>query len=102
MNTFEKVYQVVKKIPKGEVLTYKQVTLISGVNNPRTVGFALHANKNPGEIPCHRVIKSDGTLAKGYAFGGIKKQKEKLKNEGVYFLNSEKVDLEKSLYKISS
>lgn len=102
MNTFEKVYQVVKKIPKGKVLTYKQVALMSGVNNPRTVGFALHANKNPEKIPCHRVIKVDGTLAKGYAFGEIRKQKEELKNEGVHFLSSEKVDLEKSLYKISN
>lgn len=81
MNIFHKVYKVVSKIPKGETMSYKQVADLSGTT-PRVVGFALHANKNPDKVPCHRVIKNDGTLAKGYAFGGIKVQKEKLLSEG--------------------
>lgn len=98
MNTFDKIYKVVSRIPKGKVLTYKKAAEMSGVKNPRIVGFALHANKNPDEIPCHRVIKSNGYLAKGYAFGGIKAQENKLKKEGVVFLTKNKVDLLKSLY----
>lgn len=98
MSSFNKIYKVVSKIPKGKVLTYKKVAEVSGVNNPRMVGFALHANKNPDEIPCHRVIKSDGHLAKGYAYGGIKAQAEKLEKEGVVFLSRNKVDLSKSLF----
>jgi methylated-DNA-protein-cysteine methyltransferase-like protein len=98
VSAFDKIYKVVSKIPKGKVLTYKKVAEISGVKNPRVVGFALHANKNPDEIPCHRVIKSNGFLAKGYAYGGIKAQTEKLKKEGVIFLTKDKVDLFKSLY----
>lgn len=82
MNTFEKVWEVVKTIPEGKVLTYKQVAKIADTT-PRIVGFALHANNSPDKIPCHRVIKSDGTLAKGYAFGGKIKQQEKLLQEGV-------------------
>jgi methylated-DNA-protein-cysteine methyltransferase-like protein len=97
MKTFDKIYKIVSKIPKGKVLTYKRVALLSGVKNPRVVGFALHANKNPDQVPCHRVVKSDGFLAKGYAFGGIKAQEEKLKKEGVVFLTKNKVDLSKSL-----
>lgn len=85
MKTFEKIYQVVAKIPIGKVMTYKKVGALSGVNNPRVVGFALHANKDPQNIPCHRVIRSDGTLAKGYAFGGAEKQKEILESEGIKF-----------------
>ena len=85
MKPFEKIYKVVAKIPKGKVATYGQVAKLSGVNNARVVGFALHANKNPKEIPCHRVIKSNGELAKGYAFGGMEKQKEELIKEGISF-----------------
>jgi len=69
MNTFDKIYKVVDKIPKGKVLTYKKVAKISGVKNPRVVGFTLHANENPDEIPCHRVVKANGKIADGYAFG---------------------------------
>lgn len=83
-------------------MTYKQVADFVGIKNPIIVGFALHTNKNPDEIPCHRVIKSNGTLTLGYAFGGIKKQKEKLKKEGVLFLDENIIDLNKSLYKSSS
>ena len=65
-------------------MTYKQVAEIVGTT-PNVVGFALHANKDPKNIPCHRVIKSDSTLAKGYAFGGKQKQKEILEKEGIIF-----------------
>ncbi|MCL5970814.1 MAG: MGMT family protein [Patescibacteria group bacterium] len=82
MNTFQKIYKVVSKIPKGETMTYKEVAKKAGTT-PRVVGFALHANKDPPYFKCHRVIKSDGTLAKGYAFGGQKKQRELLEKEGI-------------------
>lgn len=98
MNTFDKIYNVVSKIPKGKVSTYKKVAELSGIKNPRVVGFALHANKNPDEIPCHRVVKANGYLAKGYAFGGINAQEEKLRKEGVLFIKKYLVDLNKSLY----
>ena len=84
MTTFEKIYKIVSSIPKGSVMTYKQVADIVDTT-PRVVGFALHANKDPKNIPCHRVIKSNGILAKGYAFGGKQKQKETLEKEGVIF-----------------
>lgn len=93
----EKIYQAVSLIPKGKVLTYKQVAKIAGVKNPRLVGFCLHKNKNLTKIPCHRVIKSDGTLASGYAFGGMKKQKEILEKEGIKF-NGNKINLKKYLF----
>ena len=64
------------------------------------IGFALNKNKNPKKVPCHRVVKSDGTFANGYAFGGKRAQKQKLIDERVQFLNSETVDLKKSLFKL--
>ncbi len=98
MNSFVKIYEVVSKIPKGKVSTYKLVAKTAGIKNPRVVGFALNANKNPEDIPCHRVVKSNGYLAKGYAFGGIDAQEKKLRNEGVFFSKKYLVDLKKCLY----
>lgn len=99
MNTFEKIYEEVKKIPAGKVATYGQIALMSG--NPhwsQIVGYALHANPEPGIIPCHRVVNKEGKLAKSFAFGGDNIQREILKNEGVIFLDDNTVDLEKCLY----
>ncbi|MFA6514770.1 MAG: MGMT family protein [Candidatus Paceibacterota bacterium] len=76
----EKVYKIVSKIPKGKVLTYKEVAV--RVGNPlasRAVGNILHNNHNPN-IPCHRVIRSDGKLG-GYNKGQLNKIKI-LKKEG--------------------
>lgn len=98
MKTFEKIYAVTATIPKGKVFTYQQLAKIAGIKNPKIVGFALHVNKNPKKVPCHRVIKSNGTLAKGYALGGRLKQKEKLEKEGIVFSKG-KADLEKFFYK---
>ena len=80
MNLFEKIYLEVKKIPKGEVRSYSYIA--KQVNTtPRVVGFALHKNKDPENIPCHRVVYKDGSLSNGYAFGGINAQKKKLDME---------------------
>lgn len=97
MNSFEKVYVIVRKIPKGKVVTYKQVSELCGIS-PRVVGFALHANKNPKEVPCHRVVNIEGKLANGYAFGGKGIQEKLLRNENVKFLEDERVDFPKSQY----
>ena len=71
------------KIPKGKVKTYKQVAI--GINKPKSVRAVANAcGKNPYApgVPCHRVIRSDGTLG-GYSAAGGKKAKEKLlKKEG--------------------
>lgn len=77
----KKVFAVVKKIPKGKTLTYRQVAEKAG--NPkayRAVGNILNKNFDP-EIPCHRVIRSDGNLG-GYN-RGVKKKREILKSEKV-------------------
>lgn len=74
MKTFkEKVYAVVKKIPKGKTLSYAQVAKLAG--NPkaaRAVGNIMNKNPDPKNIPCHRVIRSDGSVG-GYAWGSKKK-----------------------------
>ena len=96
MNTFEKIYEVVKNIPKGKVATYGQVALLAG--NPRwarVVGYALHVNPEPGIIPCHRVVNREGRVAPGFAFGGEGVQRELLESEGIVFESDGRIDLEK-------
>lgn len=75
-----KVYSVVKKIPKGKVLTYKEVAQLAGSPRAfRAVGNILNKNYNP-DIPCHRVVRSDGKTG-GYNRGAQNKIKI-LKKEG--------------------
>ena len=85
MKTFtEKVKEIVRKIPKGKVLTYKEVANKAG--NPgaaRAVGNIMRANYDKN-IPCHRVIRSDGGMG-GYNRGGVKRKLEILKKEGFRF-----------------
>lgn len=98
MNSFEAVYEAVKKIPKGKVSTYGRIAKYLGINNPRVVGYALHSNKAPDTVPCHRVVNIKGGLAPGYAFGGPTIQKQLLNQEGITFIG-EDVDIKKHLFK---
>lgn len=95
MNDFsERVFQVVREIPRGKVTNYGFVAFAAG--NPRAsrgVGFVLHRNMDPVNTPCHRVVFKDGSLCKGYVFGGPDVQREKLKAEGVQFLPDGRVDM---------
>ena len=96
MNTYQKIYETVRKIPRGKVATYGQVAMLSG--NPRwarTVGNALHVNPEPGVIPCHRVVRRDGSTAETFAFGGGGRQRELLEAEGVEFDENGHVIMEK-------
>ena len=92
---FEEVYKIVFSIPRGKVLAYGDVARLAG--NPkmsRQVGWALHVNPRPGEIPCHRVVFKDGSLSSGFAFGGPEVQAALLEGEGVE-INELKVDMNK-------
>lgn len=98
-NVFKKIYEQVKKIPKGKVATYGQIALYAG--NPRwsqVVGFALHSNPDQKNIPCHRVVNRFGETAKAFAFGGEDVQRMLLENEGVKFLPDGRVDMQTCLW----
>ena len=91
----KRIYEAVKKIPKGHVATYGQIAEMAG--NPRmsrAVGNALHKNPDPLHIPCFRVVNSKGELAGAFAFGGGKAQAELLRADGVEVVDG-KVDLKK-------
>ncbi|MEE3495020.1 MAG: methylated-DNA--[protein]-cysteine S-methyltransferase [Butyrivibrio sp.] len=80
----KRIYEAVKKIPKGKVATYADVAEMAGDRKmARAVGNALHKNPDPSTIPCHRVVNAKGELAGEYAFGGAWKQAQILESEGV-------------------
>ena len=99
----EKVFEVVRQVPKGKVTTYGQVARLMGrPQSARYVGFALRTNPAPtaegGDVPCHRVLFKDGSLVQGFAFGGPGVQRELLQAEGVTFIDDEHVDLQAHLW----
>ena len=96
---FEKIYRLVRKIPRGKVTTYG--TIGNKLNmSPRVVGHALHLNPNPKLTPCHRVVNRDGRIASVYAFGGNAEQRRRLEKESIRFNDSQHLDLKKYFYEL--
>ena len=92
-NPTKRIYEAVKKIPRGKVATYGQVAAMAG--NPRmsrAVGNALHKNPDPNGIPCYRVVNAKGELAGAFAFGGADVQANLLRADGIEVIDN-KVDL---------
>ncbi len=124
MNTFQKIYEVVGRIPEGSVATYGQVAAMAG--NPRwarVVGYALHVLPDPAMVPWHRVVAKDGHISTAYrqsskagsngkassndkagSNGGATSNSESLqeallRSEGVTFASEGRVNLQKHLWK---
>ncbi len=89
---------MIKKIPRGKVSTYGEIARILKTG-PRAVGNALHKNPHLIKIPCHRVVKSDGSLG-GYVGGGEKKM-GLLKKEGILFKKNKIINFVQVIYKLN-
>jgi len=86
MKLFDRVYEIVKNIPYGSVMSYGDVAELLGNRRlSRQVGWALHVNPDPEHIPCFRVVNRFGQVSKAFAFGGANVQRELLEKEGVVF-----------------
>lgn len=91
----KRIYEAVKKIPKGKVATYGQIAKMAGNERmSRAVGNALHKNPEPDKIPCYKVVNSKGELASEFVFGGRDVQAKLLEADGIEVVNN-KVDLNK-------
>ncbi len=91
----KRIYEAVKKIPKGKVATYGKVAEMAGDKKmARAVGNALHKNPDPNGIPCYRVVNAKGELAGEFAFGGRGAQAKLLQEDGVEVVDG-KVDLKR-------
>ena len=100
----EKVYMLLKKVPKGKVTTYKQLANALGTRAYRAVGGAMKNNPYSPKVPCHRVVSSDGSIG---GFGGMKNPKslevqrkiKMLRSEGVMVIKDKIKDFEKILFR---
>ena len=94
MNTFELIYDVVRRIPRGCVASYGQVAMLAGNRRwARVVGYAMHAVAGRHGVPCHRVVTAVGGLSSAFALGGENAQRLLLEGEGVGFLPDGRVDM---------
>lgn len=78
-----KVFKTLQSLPPGEVISYGVLAKKCGLKNARNIGWILRQNTDPDKVPCYKVVRADGSLAKGYKFGGPKEQKRRLEREGV-------------------
>lgn len=91
-----KCYKKVSLIPKGMITTYAEIANSLDSNAYRAVGNAMAKNHKLISVPCHRVIRSDGSLG-GYALG-INKKIQLLKKEGIQIKDNKVVDFKNKLY----
>jgi len=82
MSYFEKVYEIVKKIPAGKVATYGQIARLLGTpERAKIVGWALHKNPYYGEVPCHRVVNRNGEISSDLHLGARSSRKKCLRRK---------------------
>lgn len=92
---YQRIYAVVRQIPRGKVATYGDVAALAGLpGHARLVGYALHALPAFTDVPWQRVINAKGGISLGRAYpGGELQQRHLLENEGVILDNNGKIDL---------
>lgn len=96
MQIFQKIRYLVCQVPSGKVCTYGAIAKAVGTN-PRVVGWALRDNPDMS-IPCHRIVRSDGSLASQFSLGNWPEQRRRLMREGVKFSGNKIVDFSQILY----
>ncbi len=96
----EAVYDVVRQVPEGMVVTYGQVARLAGYPGAaRAVGNALHVNPDPDYTPCFRVVSAQGCLSSCFGFGGINEHRRRLEEDGIEVINY-RVNLEEFQWKV--
>lgn len=81
------VFAYLRSLPDGHAVTYAAVAREAGLANARNIGWILECNHQPDEVPCFKVVRSDGRLTDGYKFGGPRAQRSRLLTAGVKFRN---------------
>lgn len=83
---FDRIYKAVKTIPKGYVASYGTIAALAGKPHAaRVVGWALHVNPDPENIPCYRIVTKNGEVSRAFAFGGENMQRKMLAADGIAF-----------------
>ena len=99
MTAYERIYRVVRRIPRGRVATYGQIAEIAKASGPRQVGYALHALPEPNDVPWHRVVNAQGRISLRSGLGGESFQHALLKAEAVEFDAKGRIDLDRFRWK---
>ncbi len=95
---YRDIYDIVRSIPEGMVTTYGLIAMATGnIRRSRVVGTAM-SRCSDRTVPCHRVIRQDGTMSRVFGTGGSSYQRFLLEQEGVGFLDDGRVDMSKHLY----
>lgn len=96
---YERVYNEVAQIPAGRVCTYGRIAELAGYPKAsREVGLAMSQARSEKQLPYHRVVNKNGTLAPDYAFGGKEKQKALLREEGVAVSDEDIIDMRRHMW----
>lgn len=93
LSMYERIYDVIRQVPRGMVTTYGQVAGLAGGCSPRNVGYALSALPEGHDLPWHRVINRQGRISIRSELGGDLIQRQLLEAEGVVFSDKDRVDL---------
>lgn len=93
---FEKVYQVVRQIPHGQVTSYGAIAKVLGSpQSARMVGWAMNASHNLEDVPAHRVVNRGGLLTGKMHFSGTNLMQQLLENEGIVIVDNQIQNFEK-------
>lgn len=97
----QKVYKLLKQIPKGKVTTYKEIAKKLNTKGYQAIGQILKINPDPVGCPCYKVVKSDGSISgyHGNVKSNIQKKIKSLENDGIKIKNGKIIEFEKVLFK---
>jgi methylated-DNA-protein-cysteine methyltransferase related protein len=98
-SAYQRIYRVVRRIPRGRVATYGQIAELAQASGPRQVGYALHALPESHDVPWHRVVNARGTISVRSGLGGESHQQALLKAEAVEFDANGRIDLDRFRWK---
>ena len=96
---YEKVYEKLRKVPRGRVVTYKELARSLNSKAYRAVGSAMGKNPFAPSVPCHRVVKNNGEIGNFSGKGGVKAKIRLLEKEGVKIKNNRIIDFENVLFR---
>lgn len=99
VTTYDRIYLVIRRVPRGRVATYGQVAELAKASGPRQVGYALHALPEGHDLPWHRIINARGMISLDSVMGGANLQRALLEAEEVVFDANGRVDLKRFQWK---
>ena len=99
MTVYQRIYRVIRRVPRGRVATYGQIAEMAKASGPRQVGYALHALPDGHDVPWHRIINARGAISLDSGIGGGNLQRAMLEAEKIVFDERGRVDLRRYQWK---